>query len=72
MRAGRANIAVTKASAEQTAIPAMRNGSRTTQMSGNNSTAISATGQQITQRMHQSRNFTIPDLLQQDLTHSHR
>src|ERR1700733_14451688 len=56
-------IAVTKAKAEPTAIPAMRNGSRISQISGNSTSATKASGQQITRRMHQSRNFTISAFL---------
>ena len=52
-------MAATSPKAPPTAMPTTRNGNSNSHTSGYSTSAISATGQHITNRMHHSKNFTI-------------
>ena len=58
-RAGKVTMAHTNSSAPPTAIPMIRNGSRSSHTKGYSTSATSANGQQNTSRMHHNRNFIV-------------
>lgn len=58
-RAGSVSSAQTNSSTPPTAIPITRNGSKSSQTIGYNTRAIRATGQEITNKRHHSRNVII-------------